>query len=202
MRRRIPIRRGSFSFVISIFICANSNPLPKNEGVQEQLMDTFSSSSSSSSKNWKYDVFLSFRGEDTRKNFTDHLYFALKDAGVNVFIDDQLRRGKSLDPPLTRAIEESKIAVIVFSRRYAESSWCLDELVKIMECRRTLGQIVFPIFFDVDPSDVRNQTGILAEAFLIHEQRLHDDKEKLQLWRNTLTEAANLAGDLVRDPHG
>ncbi|KAB2627527.1 TMV resistance protein N-like [Pyrus ussuriensis x Pyrus communis] len=165
-------------------------------------MDTFSSSSSSSSKNWKYDVYLSFRGEDTRKTFTDHLYCALKDAEVNVFIDDQLRRGESLDIPLTRAIEESKIAVIVFSRRYAESRWCLDELVKIMECGRTLGQIVFPIFFDVDPSDVRKQTGIFAEAFLKHEQRLHDDKEKLQLWRNTLTEAANLAGGLVRDPHG
>ena len=32
--------------------------------------------SSSSTHQWKYEVFLSFKG-DTRYNFTDHLYAAL-----------------------------------------------------------------------------------------------------------------------------
>ncbi|KAI9215660.1 hypothetical protein POPTR_T002968v4 [Populus trichocarpa] len=32
-----------------------------------------------------YDVFLSFRGEDTRKTFTDHLYTALVQAGIHTF---------------------------------------------------------------------------------------------------------------------
>uniref|UniRef100_A0A2N9FN27 ADP-ribosyl cyclase/cyclic ADP-ribose hydrolase n=1 Tax=Fagus sylvatica TaxID=28930 RepID=A0A2N9FN27_FAGSY len=96
-----------------------------------------SSSSSSSRSNYVYDVFLSFRGQDTRNNFTDHLYKALNDRGIVTFRDDEeLERGESISFELLRAIEESKISVIVFSRNYASSSWCLDELVKIMECRR------------------------------------------------------------------
>jgi hypothetical protein len=39
------------------------------------------SASSSSSRKWRYDVFLNFRGKDTRKNFTDHLYAALLGRG-------------------------------------------------------------------------------------------------------------------------
>ena len=35
-----------------------------------------------------YDVFISFRGEDTHTRFTDHLYKALKDKSIRVFRDD------------------------------------------------------------------------------------------------------------------
>uniref|UniRef100_A0A2K1R5T8 TIR domain-containing protein n=1 Tax=Populus trichocarpa TaxID=3694 RepID=A0A2K1R5T8_POPTR len=141
-----------------------------------------SSSSYSSSKPWIYDVFLSFRGEDARKNFTDHLYFALKDAGINTFRDDNgLRRGEDISTELLQAIQKSRISVIVFSRNYANSRWCLEELVKIMECRRSFRQLVFPIFYDVDPSDVRKQTGSFAEAFAGHEEMfvLQTDKGKV-----------------------
>ena len=48
-----------------------------------------------SSSSWKYDVFLSFCGGDTHKNFTDHLYTALKQKGIFTFKDDEkLERGK------------------------------------------------------------------------------------------------------------
>lgn len=159
-----------------------------------------SSSSSSSSKPWIYDVFLSFRGEDTRKNFTDHLYFALKDAGINTFRDDnELRSGEDISTELLQAIQKSRISVILFSRNYANSRWCLEGLVKIMECWRSCRQLVFPIFYDVDPSDVRM-------AFSGHEERfvLQTDKGKVATWRMALTEAANLSGwDLrnVADGH-
>ncbi|CAL8107458.1 unnamed protein product [Prunus armeniaca] len=179
--------------------------------LQEQLMDTgtaveaspptFSSSSSSSScslDDETYDVFLSFRGEDTRKTFTDHLYWRLKYARVDVFIDEnELRGGEIIPDELNQIIQRSRISVIIFSRRYADSIWCLEELEKIMECRRTLGQIVLPIFYDVDPSDVREQTGSFAEAFQTHEVRSHgvkDKEEKIQSWRKSLTEAADLDG--------
>ncbi|TXG74756.1 hypothetical protein ES288_1Z013600v1 [Gossypium darwinii] len=45
-------------------------------------------STSSSNFRKKYDVFLSFRGDDTRKNFTDHLYSALNRSGIVTFRDD------------------------------------------------------------------------------------------------------------------
>ena len=98
-------------------------------------MDAISPSSSSSSTHmWKYDVFLSFRGEDTRNNFTDHLYAALNQKGICTFRDDEkLERGKLITPVLLKAIEDSLFAIVVLSKNYASSTWCLDELAKIME---------------------------------------------------------------------
>uniref|UniRef100_A0A2N9F0Y5 TIR domain-containing protein n=1 Tax=Fagus sylvatica TaxID=28930 RepID=A0A2N9F0Y5_FAGSY len=164
--------------------------------------EPFSSSSSSSSSRSKHDVFLSFRGEDTRYSFTDHLYASLQRAGIHTFRDDdKLERGKSISFELLQAIEGSKISVIVFSRNYASSTWCLDELAKITECRRMKRQLVLPIFYQVDPSDVRRQMGNFAEAFAKHEERFQDhrDKDKVVQWREALAEAANLSGWEVND---
>ncbi|GJT00869.1 Toll/interleukin-1 receptor domain-containing protein [Tanacetum coccineum] len=112
------------------------------------------SSSSSSSVSYVYDVFLSFRGEDTRKTFVDHLYTALEQRHIRTYKDDiTLPRGESVGPALLKAIQESRHAVIIFSKNYADSSWCLDELVHIMKCRADNGLIVFMLFsIDVDPS--------------------------------------------------
>lgn len=97
----------------------------------------------SSSQSWIYDVFLSFRGEDTRKTYVDHLYDALVQNGIHTYKDDEeLPRGETIGPALFKAIEESRIAVIVFSENYANSSWCLDEVTYIMRCRNERGQIV------------------------------------------------------------
>uniref|UniRef100_A0A7N2MSZ6 ADP-ribosyl cyclase/cyclic ADP-ribose hydrolase n=1 Tax=Quercus lobata TaxID=97700 RepID=A0A7N2MSZ6_QUELO len=84
-----------------------------------------------------YDVFISFRGEDTRTRFKDHLYKALKDKSIRVFRDDSdLERGKTIWEELVKVIKTSRIAVIVFSKNYANSRWCLDELVVIMDCKK------------------------------------------------------------------
>ena len=158
-----------------------------------------SSSSSSSTpsipQTSTYDVFLSFRGEDTRYNFTDHLYNALFNRGIRTFRDDKIR-GEGVDPELLKVIEESRSSIIVFSKNYARSPWCLDELVKIMECQKDLGHVVFPIFYHVDPSHVRKQTGSFGEAFVGHEYIWTD---KTPRWRTALTEAANLSGRHLRD---
>ena len=55
----------------------------------------------------KNDVFLNFRGEDTRDNFTDHLYHALKDKGFITFKDDkELELGNPISTKLLDAIEK------------------------------------------------------------------------------------------------
>ncbi|XP_031258538.1 TMV resistance protein N-like [Pistacia vera] len=147
------------------------------------------SSSTSSSRRWKYDVFLSFRGEDTRKNFIDHLYTALNQKGLRVFRDDkEVERGKLISPELLRAIEESRSAVVVFSRNYASSTWCLDELVQIVHCKNIK---FFPVFYNVDPSMVRKQTGEFQEAFVKYEETFREDIGKVRNWRNALTKVAN-----------
>ncbi|KAI9385089.1 hypothetical protein POPTR_011G014101v4, partial [Populus trichocarpa] len=155
----------------------------------------YQESYSSRFSNCKYQVFLSFRGEDTRKNFTDHLYKALVDAGFHTFRDDdEIRRGKNIELELQKAIQQSKIAIIVFSKNYAWSRWCLDELVMIMERKRNADCIVFPVFYHVDPSEVRNQTGSFAAAFVEHEKHYKEEMERVNGWRIALKEVANLAG--------
>ncbi|XP_054817783.1 TMV resistance protein N-like [Prosopis cineraria] len=154
-----------------------------------------SSSSCGSTKIWKYDVFLSFRGEDTRTSFTDHLYDALIRQGLRTFRDEEgLERGQYINPSLLEAIEESRSAIVVLFPGYASSTWCLDELQKILHSKKELGLQVFPIFYGVDPSDVRKQKGSFAEAFMKHEGRLTQDNMKVQTWRDALEEVASISG--------
>ena len=104
-----------------------------------------SSSSSSSSSSNNHDVFLSFCGVDTRTNFTDHLYTALVQKGINTFRDDEkLEQGKYISPELLKAIEKSEYAIIVLSVNYASSRWCLIELTKIVECMKENKLTFFP----------------------------------------------------------
>ena len=114
---------------------------------------------------------MSFRGEDTRTNFTDHLYTALVGKGIHTFRDDdELRRGDIISEKLLQAIEESGVFIIIFSENYANSKWCLNELVRIMECWSARGWKVFPSFYHVDPSEVRKQSGKYGEAFADYEK--------------------------------
>ncbi|MFS7963966.1 putative TIR domain, P-loop containing nucleoside triphosphate hydrolase [Helianthus anomalus] len=138
------------------------------------------SSTSFIKESYQYDMFLSFRCENTRKNFVDHLYHAL---GINTFKDNErLKKGKNINDQLLESIEESKLFIIVFSKKYASSSWGLNELVKIMECQKSNEQIAYPVFYKVNPSKVRKQHGPVGEVLA---------KWK---WRESLTEAANLSG--------
>ncbi|RVW29914.1 TMV resistance protein N [Vitis vinifera] len=162
---------------------------------------SLSVASSSSTHPWKYEVFLSFRGEDTRKNFTDHLHEALRRNGIHAFIDDQLRRGEQISSALLRAIEESRFSIIIFSEHYASSSWCLDELTKILECVKVGGHTAFPVFYNVDPSHVRKQTGSYGVAFTKHEQVYRDNMEKVSKWREALTAVSGLSGWDSRNEH-
>ncbi|XP_050209746.1 disease resistance protein RPV1-like isoform X2 [Mercurialis annua] len=146
---------------------------------------------SSSSSAGKHDVFISFRGVDTRDNFTSHLHTALTEQKIPTFIDYNLVRGEDIYPSLVKAIEDSKISIVVLSENYAFSGWCLDELVKILDCFRNNGQMVIPVFYKVDPDHVCDQTGSFGEAFLKHEMV---SQLKVQSWRTALTEVANLAG--------
>ena len=116
------------------------------------------------------------------------------DQGFNTFIDDDLPRGEEISMKLVKAIESSMISIVIFSKNFASSTWCLNELVKIFECRRSNGQLVFLIFYKVSPSEIHNQDGEFGIALAEHEEKFKDDIEKVQRWRTTLTEAANLSG--------
>ncbi|XVF78498.1 hypothetical protein PTKIN_Ptkin14bG0138900 [Pterospermum kingtungense] len=161
-----------------------------------------SSSSSSSPSQHKYDVFLSFRGEDTRKNFTGHLHAALKRKGILTFRDDpKLEPAKEIQAEIFKAIQESWCSLIVFSQTYAFSRWCLDELAEIVQQKEERGHENFPIFYDVDPSDLRNRTGRVKEAFAKHAERYKEDKVRIQRWRTALATVAGIKGWHLKDSH-
>ncbi|PWA95869.1 disease resistance protein (TIR-NBS-LRR class) [Artemisia annua] len=153
-------------------------------------MASTSTSTSSFQKSFKYDVFLSFRGEDTRHNFVSHLCKALEQHGIQTYKDDEkIEKGETIDTQLIQSIEDSRFYIIVFSKNYASSSWCLDELVKIMECRKASEQTAYPVFYDVEPTEIRKQSGVVREAF-----RKQENKEAAGNWRKALNEAGNLVG--------
>ena len=164
-------------------------------------MASIPSSSYSSARGSKHDVFVSFRGEETRKKFADHLFTGLEQNRISTFRDDKyLDGGTSIGPGLFRAIENSVFAVVILSSEFASSSWCLNELVKIVDCRKNRGLVVLPVFHYVDPSDVRNQKEIYAEALKKHEERFKDNNEEnVSMWKTALTEVANLSGWDLRD---
>jgi len=149
---------------------------------------------------WKYDVFLSFRGDDTRMSFTSHLYDALCQKGVNTFIDyKELKKGDKISPSLFPAIEGSRISVVILSKTYASSTSCLDELLKILECKDSKGLVVLPVFYHINPSQVREQKGSFEEALTNHEAKFRDDVDKVKRWREALCEVATFSGWHIGD---
>ncbi|KAK9058322.1 hypothetical protein SSX86_023163 [Deinandra increscens subsp. villosa] len=159
---------------------------------------------SSSRNTLLYDVFLSFRGEDTRHNFVDHLRDDLREAHLNTFFDDdEIETGDDLRPELERAIKESRASIIVLSPNYASSTWCLDELVFILDQRLTSNQLVIPIFYHVEPTHVRKQDGSFGVAMAAHKQRMEAEvnlekrselAKKINRWNKALTEVAQFKG--------
>lgn len=136
---------------------------------------------------YHYDVFLSFRGPDTRQGFVDCLYHFLTNAGIQVFKDDEdLRRGERIEEVL-EAVENSKICIPVFSKDYASSKWCLRELAKMAELEKQ----IIPIFYDVTPDDVKLRTGLYREKLRGLPERLASEKVQ---WEKALVEVASISG--------
>ncbi|KFK24294.1 hypothetical protein AALP_AAs63547U000200 [Arabis alpina] len=112
--------------------------------------------------------------------------------GITLFNDNEITRGESIGPELFRAIEGSKVVIVLLSKNYASSKWCLGELVEIMKCREELGQTVMVIFYKVDPSDVKNLTGDFGEVF--RKTCAGKTKKAIGRWRQTLAKVGTIAG--------
>ncbi|KAL7616807.1 hypothetical protein Lser_V15G03396 [Lactuca serriola] len=161
----------------------------------------------SSTQAHRYDVFLSFRGLDTRHSFTDHLHKALIDANITTFLDnEEIETGEDLKPELENAIKASRASIIVLSKNYATSTWCLDELVLILEQRMTSDHIVIPIFYHVESTHIRKQQSRFGDAMAKHKQMMEAETnankrsqlaEKMDRWNKALIEVANLKGNDV-----
>ncbi|CAN1804203.1 Disease resistance protein L6 [Linum perenne] len=182
-----------------------------NNSITQQLDSTFDlatpsvmsysmdSTNSLSLPSVEYEVFLSFRGPDTRNQITEILYRFLIHSKIHTFKDDdEMRKGEGIWPALVKAINQSKVYVPILSENYAHSKWCLNELAEIVECRKKDNRrIILPIFYMVDPRDVRHQSGPYQKAFQQHEKMF--DPSTIQSWKNALKEIGTLKGWHVKN---
>ncbi|KAI6681578.1 hypothetical protein NL676_035459 [Syzygium grande] len=139
------------------------------------------------------DVFLSFRGPDTRDTFTDCLYRTMVGQGIVAYRDSEdLHAGDRIDDLLT-AVGDSKICIPVLSRGYASSAWCLRELARATELNESTGKPeILPIFFDVTPSDVKLKTKLYVED--LDKIDLRPGGESRERWEAALRKVGEIKG--------
>ncbi|KAL1207621.1 Disease resistance protein RPS4 [Cardamine amara subsp. amara] len=134
-------------------------------------------------------VFVNFRGEELRDNFISHLETALEEDAIDFFIDNKLVPSNPIET-LYKEIEDSKIALAVFSKQYAESKWCLNELVKIMDNVNEDKLKVIPIFFNVKVDDVKNQRGEFGQNLY----QTHRANSNMPKWEEALKSVTAILG--------
>ncbi|KAL3730330.1 hypothetical protein ACJRO7_027351 [Eucalyptus globulus] len=147
----------------------------------------------SSISRWIHDAFISYKQADTR-HFVSHLHNALERNKIRVFVDHGLERGLEIAPAINEAIEQSRSAIVVISQTFASSPWCLDELDKIFDCKEKKGQLVFLIFMDIDPKEMREQSGSFTWIGQSEKGFGQDNTKKIRRWRDALRKAGNLTG--------
>eukprot|EP00253_Pinus_taeda_P009009 PITA_09009 len=163
-----------------------------------------SSKSASTSASYAFDVFLNHRGSDG-KQFAIHLYDRLKShRHLRVFLDrDEMEKGEELTAQIEGAIRASSVNIAIFSPQYCQSRWCLDELLLMLECKRTKGSTILPIFFHVQPSVLRwteGEKGVYGQALSSLQEKtnkdgqLRYDPEIIGKWKDALHDVAEISG--------
>ncbi|KAH9303641.1 hypothetical protein KI387_008045, partial [Taxus chinensis] len=140
-----------------------------------------------------FHVFINHRGPDVKKTLASLIDRDLDKYGLRVFLDKQeLQTGYLLNPAITKAITSASVHIAIFSRRYAESTWCLNELLYMLAC---LGAKIIPIFYDIKPSDLRYiDKGAYAEAFRNHRNSGRVDISVVEKWVNALINVSSISG--------
>lgn len=117
-----------------------------------------------------FDLFINHRGPDVKDTFAAHLYRRLLDHGLQVFLDKhELLEGHPITPQICAAIKGASLHIAIFSPTYAESKWCLEELVLMLKSKAT----ILPVFYKVKPHQLRwtVKDGAYAEALRRLEQK-------------------------------
>jgi len=145
-----------------------------------------------------YDVFLNHRGPDVKTTFVAHLYDALCTAGFHPFLDAKsLIKGQHAFNSINEALSGVRVHIAVFSKGYAESKYCLNELCDMLES----GKDILPIFYDVEPEHLRRpHHGPFAAAFRKHLKR--GRKDNIKRWEEALLKVANITGFRLNEVNG
>jgi hypothetical protein len=71
------------------------------------------------------------------------------------------------------------------------------ELERIVEISKTKDMVVVPVFYEVDPSDVRNQTGEFGQKFNSLLSTISVDEYTMHNWKTALHEVGGRAGIVI-----
>lgn len=147
-----------------------------------------------------YNVFVNHRGPDVKLTFAAHLNDALCRAGFYPFLDTKsIREGSNVFKSIDEGLGGATVHVAIFSKRYAESQYCLEELCAMLRSQK----VIIPVFYDVKPENLRNtDTGPYAEAFSKHQHRRGRDKDQIQKWKDALLQVAEFRGFLKDEVNG
>ncbi|XP_039166710.1 disease resistance protein RPV1-like [Eucalyptus grandis] len=163
------------------------------------------SSDEGMSSGFEYQVFLSFKRSDTCHGFTDFLFHSLIDAGIYVFQNNkELRVGERINGLLQQVINNSKIYIPIFSQNYASSQQCLGELTQIFSNTSNSKDYkeILPIYFGVEPNDVRLKTVLYSDAILSLQREKELSNEQVDIWRKALMEVGAIKGWEVKKYNG
>ncbi|GLJ34147.1 hypothetical protein SUGI_0686490 [Cryptomeria japonica] len=145
-------------------------------------------------KNLGYDVFINHCGMDVKKTLADSLYNTLVGLGFRVFLDSkEFELGEFFPTALEAAMSSAKLHIVIFSANYGQSPCCLEELSFMLT---TATQIV-PVFYHVQPEDIRYAKGAFADAFSKHEKEGRYTREKLEEWKNALNIVSFRVGQII-----
>jgi hypothetical protein len=146
----------------------------------------------------QYDVFINHRGPDVKKTFVAHLNAALRRDGYRPFLDAKsIGQGRHVFNSIDRALKGACVHVAIFSKRYAESKYCLNELCDMLNSKH----VILPVFYRVNPGDLRwIDNGPFKKGFRKHVQRGRG--EEIQKWKEALSKVADYRGFRLDEVNG
>ncbi|GLJ33298.1 hypothetical protein SUGI_0669980 [Cryptomeria japonica] len=181
---------------------SNSIESPSSSQTENEVTNAFQGlapspcAASSSKMRRQYDVFINHRGPDVKYALATTLYRMLSGMGLGVFLDsEELELGDSLPREIEEAMRNASLHIAIFSQNYIQSPWCLAELSFMIKT----GSKIVPIFYHVQPDDVRYAKGVYADAFSQHEKKGRYASDKLQEWKKALNNVSYNIGHIVND---
>ncbi|GLJ45652.1 hypothetical protein SUGI_0960930 [Cryptomeria japonica] len=149
-----------------------------------------------SGKKLPYDVFINHRGPDVKHTLAVTLYNTLSAMGLRVFLDkEELKLGDYLPKEIEEAMHSALLHIAIFSQNYAQSPWCLAELSYMLKT----GTQIIPIFYHLQPGDIRHEKGMYADAFSRHKKKGRYSSEKIQEWKNAVNRVSYNVGEILNN---
>ncbi|GLJ33645.1 hypothetical protein SUGI_0676460 [Cryptomeria japonica] len=139
-----------------------------------------------------FDVFINHRGPDVKNTLALQLYKSLEKLRIRAFLDSEEKElGDSFPSTIQKAIRSAAVHIAIFSKGYAESPWCLAELVLMLQTKAK----IIPVFCDVTPWALRHiEKGVYANAFNQYREKSRY-LDKVEEWKTALQSISFIAGE-------